>query len=127
MSGSILTAAKADAKKFVTSGGFEEDITITTPSGDRTLTIKGLATKHHLSFGSDGLPVSSKNAHVCIDEQQLLDETYPVRNANEEIDLLAHKISFKDSSGVIKNYIVKDAYPDETLGLITLILGDWKA
>lgn len=125
MSGSILQAAKADAKKYITSGGFEQALTLSTPSGDMTLEITGLATKHHLSFDTDGLPTNAKNVHVCIDEQQLKDLGYPVRNANEEVFLRDHKVSFKDSSGVLKNYVVKENQPDETLGLIILILGDW--
>lgn len=118
-------AAKADAKKIITSGGFEEEITISTPSGDKTLQITGLASKHHLSFDSDGSPMSSKNAHCSLSEEVLSDNGYPVRNAAQEIALKGHKISYKDSSGVVKDYTVKDHYPNETLGLITLILGDW--
>ena len=126
MTGSILQAAIADAKKIINSGGFEEAITLTTPSGDLTLEITGLASKHHLSFDTDGLPVNAKNAHCCIDEQVLLDAGYPVRNAKQEIALRNHRVSFKDSSGIVKNYVVKDNQPDETFGLITLILGDWQ-
>lgn len=126
MSGSILQAIKADAYKIVTSGGFEEVIILSSPSGDLTFETTGLASKHHLSFDSDGLPVSSKNAHVCVSETKLTDAGYPVRNANQEIDLYKHKVSVKDSSGVVKHYVVKDAFPDETLGLITLTLGDWQ-
>lgn len=125
MAGSILEAAKADAKKYVTSGGVEEDITISTPAGDISLQIRGLATKHHINFTSDGLPVNSKNAHVCIDEQVLSDANYPVRNNNQEISLKKHRISFPDSSGVVKNYIIKEHFPDETFGLIVCILEDF--
>ncbi|WP_300440687.1 hypothetical protein [Christiangramia sp.] len=126
MSGSILQAAKADAKKIITSGGFEVDITLSTPSGDKTFLTTGLGSKHHLSFDTDGMPMSSKQAHVCVDEQVLLDNDYPVRNANGEIDLYKHKVSFKDSSGIVKSYVVREQFPNETLGLITLILGDWQ-
>ena len=125
MSGSIFQAMKADAKKIITAGGFEVDINLSTPSGDMTLQITGLASKHHLSFDSDGSTMSSKNAHCCVSEEALSAENYPVRNASQEIDLKKHKVSFKDSSGVVKTYMVKDHYPNETLGLITLILGDW--
>jgi len=125
MSGSIIQAAIADSKKIINSGGFQEAITLTTPSGDLTLEITGLASKHHLSFDSDGLPVNAKNARVCIDEQVLLDADYPVRNAKKEIDLRTHRVSFKDSSGIVKEYVVKENQPDETFGLIALILGDW--
>jgi hypothetical protein len=126
MSGSIFNLAKRDSKHFVTKGGFEEDIMIKTPLGDVSLNITGFATKHHINFDSDGLPINSKNAHVCIDENGLVSNSYPVRNAKGEIALLKHLVSYADSSGVIKNYVVKEAFPDETLGLIVLILSDYK-
>ena len=126
MAGSIFQLAKRDAKKFITSGGFEETITLTTPSKDKTLSLTGFATKHHLSFDVEtGVPVNSKNAHVCISESDLVLNSYPVRNAKGEIGLLKHFVSFPDSSGIIKNYRVRENFPDETLGLITLILEDY--
>ncbi len=127
MSGSILKAAMADARKIITQGGFGEALTLATPSGDMSIPLKGLASKHHLSFDLDGNPLSSKNAHVCVSEQDLLDAGYPVRNARQEVDLHKHKVSVPDSSGVVKNYVVRENFPDETLGLITLILGDWES
>ena len=127
MSGSILQASISDAKRIITKGGFEETITISTPSGDLSLEITGLASKHHLSFNTDGSPVSSKNAHACVSETELTALGYPVRNPNGEIDFRQHKISFIDSSGVKKHYAVRETFPDETLGLITLILGDWQS
>lgn len=125
MSGDLFQLSKRDAKFFVNSGGFQEDITISTPTGDKTLLITGFASKHHLNFDSDGLPVSSKNAHVTIDEKLLTDNGYPVRNANQEVFLKKHIVSFKDSSGVEKSYQVKEERADETLGLIYLTLSDF--
>lgn len=125
MSGSLLRLAKRDAKRFVTSGGFEESITISTPTQDMTLSLTGFATKHHINFDSDGNQINSKNAHICISESDLQTNSYPVRNVKGEISLLKHRVSYPDSSGIVKNYIVKDNYPDEMLGLIVLILGDY--
>lgn len=125
MAGSILQAARSDARKIITGGGFEDDITLTTPSGDLAITVTGLASKHHLSIDTDGNVASAKNAHVSISETDLLELEYPVRNANEEIALKGHLVAVKDSSGVLKQYEVKDHFPSETLGLIVLILGDW--
>ena len=126
MSGRIFQLAKRDSKRIVTSGGFEETITISTATGSNTLTLTGLATKHHLNFNSDGLPINSKNVHICIDEDVLTAAGYPVRNAKGEVNLLKHRVSFPDNTGVIKNYVVNENFPDETLGLIVLILSDYK-
>ncbi len=124
MAGNILQLAKKDAKKFITSGGFEENITLETPSSDLIVNITGFATKHHINFDSDGLPINSKNVHICISETDLVGLSYPVRNAKSEISLKGHFVTFKDSSGLDRNYKVNENYPDETLGLIVCILSD---
>lgn len=126
MSGSILQLAKRDAKRFVTVGGFQETMMIKTPSGDKSVLLTGFATKHHLSFDSDGLPIDAKNVHVTIDENLFVAAGYPVRNNRGEVALKGHLVSFPDSTGIVKNYIVNRLLPDEVLGLITLILGDYK-
>lgn len=123
--GSLIELAKRDAKRFVTSGGFEEPLTITTPDNMMSLTITGWATKHHISFDTDGNQVNTKNVHVTLNEDLLVSLGYPVRNSRGEVSLLKHLISFADSSKVIKNYVVRENYPDEVLGLIVLILGDY--
>jgi len=124
MAGSLFERAKRDAKRFVTSGGFEENITMTTPSGLITLPLTGYATKHYFSYDSDGLPINAKNAHISVDENILQLNAYPYRNNAGEVNLKDHIVTYPESSGVIKSYVVKDQRPDQTLGLIVLILGD---
>ena len=124
MAGSLLQDARIQAKNYITEGGFESDINITTPDGAISLDITGWATKHHINFDTDGAQINAKNAHICISEQVLADAGYPVR-VNEEIFLKNHRIIVKDSSGVSKNYIIKENLPNETLGLIVCILGDF--
>ena len=126
MTGKLLQLAKRDSKRFLMSGGFEEDIILKTPNGLNQVSLTGFATKHWISFDTEGLQVNSKNAHVTIDENHLVLKGFTVRNAKGEISLLKHLVSFIDSSGVLKNYVVKSNYPDETLGLIVLILEDYK-
>lgn len=122
--GSILDLARRDAKRYVTSGGFETEIVLTTPDDAVTITLSGYASKHFINFDSDGSPINSKNAHICIDEDILTNAGYPVRNARNEVALLKHKVSCSDSTGSIKNYTIRENFPDETLGLIVCILGD---
>lgn len=126
MSGNLFQLAKRDAKFFVSNGGFEEDIELVTPSKDKSLHLTGFATKHHINFDSDGNPINSKNVHICIDESVLVANNYPCRNAKGEVFLKNHNVSFVDSSGIIKTYVVRENFPDETLGLIVCILGDLK-
>jgi len=126
MGGAILELAKRDAKRITTSLGFQESIVLMTPDKSTTLSLTGLASKHNLGFDLDGNPVNSKTVHITIDENILVEAGYPVRNLKNEVHLLRHFVAYADSTGVSKNYVVTENMPDETLGLITLILGDFK-
>lgn len=125
MSGNLLNIARRDAKKYITKGGFEVDIILTSPA-DVVLATTGLASKHWINFDADGNSINSKNAHICISESDLSDNGYPVRNADEEIYLKDHRVSVKDSSGILKEFVIKEWFPSETVGLIVCILGDYE-
>lgn len=122
---SILDLVKREVKRYTNIGGYQEEIQLTTPDGSLSIAITGWCFKHHISFDSDGNQVNTKNARATIEEDVLVANSYPVRNAKSEISLLRHLVSFKDSSGIVKNYIVRENFPDETLGIIVLILGDY--
>nr|WP_299067168.1 hypothetical protein [uncultured Allomuricauda sp.] len=124
MSGNILQSAREDVKKILSSGGFEEDITLSTPDGATTINTKGLATKHHITFEMDG-PINSKNAHICIDESDIVDKNYVVRNNDGEVNLLNHRVEVSDNTGEKKKYLIKENFPNETLGLIICVLEDF--
>lgn len=125
MSGELLTKARLDARKIM-MGEFSEDILLSTPDGSLAITSKGLASKHHVNFDTDGLPVNSKNAHICLDENDLASKGYVVRDSQSEVNLINHRVDVKDSTGLIKKYVIKETFPDETLGMITCILGDFE-
>jgi hypothetical protein len=38
---------------------------------------------------------------------------------------LNHLVNVKDSTGNLRNYVIMENFPDETLGMITCILGDY--
>lgn len=129
MRNSLFNIIKRDAKRVINSGGYGIDIEIKTPDNSLTINITGWAVKHHYSFDTDGNQVSSKNARITVDEDVLKALNYPFRTSNRgipEVDLQRHKVSFVDSSGVLCNYVVSQSIPDENLGLIVLILGDYK-
>ena len=125
MAGVSLDRIRKDMQKYVTKGTGVDDITLTTPDGSTTLELTGFNTKHWINFNSDGVAVNSKNAHVCLDEQTLLTAGYPVRNSNGEVYLLNHRLATKDSSGVLKEYVITEWFPSETFGQIACILGDY--
>lgn len=127
---SLFDIIKRDAKHIINKGGYHIDIQMTTKDGDKTVNITGWAVKVSGSFDSDGNQVNTKNVHVTIDEDALIKLGYPVRTNKKkgiaEVDLVGHKVCFKDSTGELKNYQVRENIPDENLGLITLWLGDYK-
>ena len=124
MSGKLLAKARSLAKKIM-KGGFSETITLIHPVSGLTIETDGLASKHHINFDSDGLPINSKNVHVSLDEADLVSQNYNPRNSNNEVALINHLVNVKDSTGNLRNYVVIENFPDETLGLITCILGDY--
>ncbi len=129
MTGGLFSIIKRDAKHFVNAGGYQIDIEMITPDRSLTINITGWAVKVSNSFDSDGNQVNTKNVHITIDEDKLTALGYPVRTNKKgiaEVDLIQHYVNFADSSGLLKNYIVRENFPDENLGLINVGLGDYK-
>jgi len=120
---SILDNIRADIKTITENDeDFAVEITFTAP--DLTVAvINGLHTKHHMSINTEGQMVNSKNTHISFSEASL-PLAYPLRNAAGEVNLKRHKISVKDSTGIVKNYTVAEWFPDETVGLIVCLLND---
>lgn len=123
---SLLDTAKASIKRITTdTNGFGVSMVLIAPSG-ATATVAGLHTKHHINVDTDGATVNSKNAHVSISEEVLTALGYPVRNADREVNLKGHRVNVADSTGVVKNYVIQEWFPDESVGLIVCILGDYE-
>lgn len=99
-------------------------LSFTAPT-EETATVNGLHTKHHQAFDFEGRRVNSKNAHVSVSEKLLTDLSYPVRDSKGEVNLKGHLISCKDSTGETKNYVAREWYQNETLGVIVIVLGDY--
>ncbi|AGF91174.1 structural protein [Cellulophaga phage phi47:1] len=127
ITGNLLKKARRDAKKYITKGGFHQEITITTPDKNTVLVFTGFFTKHWVNFNAEGGSINSKNAHFTFDEDILTEAGYPVRNLDNEVHLFGHVVSTEDSSGIVKHYVITDWYPDETLGIISCILGDYES
>ena len=119
--------ARLDMQQIVgNSNDFGVEINVVNPTDASTADVIGFHTKHYTGFDIDGVMVNSKTASVAIAEQQFIDAGFPIRNANGDVDLNDTLINVKDSTGIIKNYVIVRAYPDENLGLLVLILGDYK-
>lgn len=123
--GGILKQARKDANRYITKGGFEDDIILESADGLTTLNLTGFVSKHWINMDTDGNAANSKNAHVTLSEDALIAAGYPYRNADKEVFLQGHKVSTPDSSLITKEYVIIEWFPDETLGLIACILGDY--
>jgi hypothetical protein len=121
---SLVALAKADIQRITSNqNGWGVSLAFTAPSGE-TATITGTHSKHHLGTDTDGNRVNVKNASAAFSEQLLNDLAYPVRNSDGEVYLPGHKLYVKDSTGFEKSYVIREWYPDETVGFIVVILGD---
>ena len=123
----LIEQAQQDLIDITTDlNGFGLSIILTAPNL-QVVNIVGIHHKHHLGIDTDGNAVNSKKSHCAISEKSILtaNSLYPIRNANGEVNLRGHKLSVIDSTQIVKNYIIKEWFPDESLGLIVVILGDY--
>lgn len=123
----LIDRIKKDSELITMNGGGDgwgvsQDWT--SPTGQQ-VTIVGLHVKHHMGFDTEGNVVNSKNASVTFSEKAMIDAGYNIR-VGGEVNLDKHKVSVKDSTENIYNYMVKTWLPDETLGLITCILSAYE-
>lgn len=126
---SLVSQARNDVAKFTSnSNDFATPIIFTVTDGEliTTATINGIASKHFFRLTDTGLIVNSKNAHVTVSELILNEASYPVRNKNNEVALVKHRVTWADISGVQATYTIAEAFPNEMTGLIRCVLGDFK-
>ena len=120
--GDLLDKARRDAKKY-SQGEFSTDITFV----EEDVVVQGLASKHHMSYDPQtGIPVSSLNAHISVNETVLNDAGIDTRNASKQFTLKNRKISWIDASSESCIYLIDNVYPDELLGLLVCTLGRWQ-
>lgn len=116
------------------SSGFGVAISMRAPTGE-TATLNGFSTKHYLGIDGEGNPISTKKASVAFNELNLIaaNALYPIRISDtsdphyQAVKLTDHLVNVVDSTGIIKNYISRQSFPDEKLGMIVIILEDYKS
>ena len=124
--GDILDMAREDLLLITSDGGFQSDVTVMTSDKTTSVVIPAIAMKHHLSFDAEGQNVNSEQAHISLSESLLVSKGFPVRNSNNDVSMIGVIIKYTDSSGVEGSYVVNENYPDEAIGLITLILSRYE-
>lgn len=126
----LAERAILDTKK-ITSNANEFGVIVSftsLPDQGQTATCNAINNQHWLSV-QNGLIVNAKNASIAFSEGALLDANpnYPIRDAGKKVSMNGHLCDLKNSTGEIQNYIVLQSWPDETVGLIILILGDYQS
>ena len=126
---SFLDQIKQDVQAIVSDpDGMTVQLTLTAPNNE-TATITGLGTKHNFEVDMQtGRGVNSKNTHFGFSEKTLSDANpnYPIRNTSGnnagEVNLSRHRVSYADSTGVVKEYIIEPGnwHADETIGYIQI-------
>jgi hypothetical protein len=124
----ILDFARKDWKIILGSKlDFSVDITITNPKTGETAQVVGLNTKHWFKVDYEtGMIVNTRNAHINISEAELVAAYFSTRNAAGEVNIKGCIIKVADSTGIEKEYIITQAHPDETVGVLVCLLGDYK-
>jgi hypothetical protein len=106
--------------------GFGKAMVLIWPDGQE-LPIIGLHTKHHMAIDPEtNLQINVKNAHASFSETPITLAGMSVRNAQREVSLAGFKIRAVDSAGLVWTYVVTSWFPDESIGLIVCILGDYE-
>ena len=119
----LYDTAKKDIEDITTNKAeWGKDATFTAPTAE-TETVAVIHNKHHTGFNELGERVNSLYGSVAVSESILNANGYPIRNANGDVYLQRHLIDVKDSTGVVQNYVAREWYEDETIGLIIIILG----
>ncbi|MGB0881420.1 MAG: hypothetical protein ACPGSO_00595 [Vicingaceae bacterium] len=124
---SLVDRAREDARQIITNGNdWGVELTLITPDGSTSLTLNGLHTKHSIDVDSEGNIIKGRNAHVNIVESVLDENLYPYKSVDGEIILYNHRVVVSDATKDNVEYVINEFIPDEFLGVIVCILGDFE-
>jgi hypothetical protein len=105
--------------------GFGVAISFASPTGEK---IDVVGTQKKIGLKVDlvsGETTNTTNASVSVSESFFVEKNYPHRDLDGNVTLKDHHVTLKFTSGDEEYYIVEQAYPDETVGLIVCILGQY--
>jgi hypothetical protein len=123
----MIERAQAAVRKYRSDpNGFTKLITITSPDDSIVVSEYGMHARITEKFNSIGEVVNTNKAHVSISEPTWNAAGLVTRNADNECLLKDYKVDALDSNGVLCHYVVREVNTDDTLSLITLVLGDFE-
>ena len=123
----MIEQAQADVKRIRTDPrGFTKSMVFTKKDGSQTATIYGMHAKINQTMDTMGNIINGKKAHISIAEEALTDRGYTVRDGNSEVALIGDRVSVADSTGVVREYEIRETIPDQTVGLIVCFLFEFE-
>lgn len=129
MAGPLLTEMRDMNRRIIESGGYETDINMKSDTEPVVeVNIQGSVTFHHLGVDPEtGQEISSRQIHLLINIQTLVDLSYPVfrdEKFPEDPDFLDDIVEFTDANGKVRKIKVVDQRPSNTFGCSLLFFED---
>lgn len=123
----LIEQARLDVLQITTNADeFAVPVLFTAPDTSTAL-INARPNKHSLSIDPDtGGAVNQKKVTLSVSEYALVVVGYKTRNDRNDVALIGHVVEWKDSTGLVSKYVIRETWPDGTLGLIVCMLGDFK-
>jgi|SRR6478609_369118 len=123
----MIETAQAAVKRIRTDpNGFTKTIQFTAADGITTAIIRGMSSVIHLGVDNQGEFVNTRKIHISFAESSLSDVGYPVRDSNGKLIIKDNRVAVIDSMGIVEQYVIREIYPDEALGLLVCMLGDFE-
>ena len=117
----VISLARVDSKRVWQ----HTSLTFYRTEGIDEITVMGVASRIHLDVDPDtGTIVNSRKTHCSVSEELLTDKGYETRNTNGSVNLVNSYVRFKDGTGIERAYKIIEVYPDDTLGMISCMLGN---
>ena len=121
----LLDDIREEASEFIGNADeFATPLTFT-PPGEESFVMNGIATVHSRSFDSDGMPIIADNSHILVSEVDLNALGYTTRIGGKMI-IEGWIVDFDHAVGHVKAKL-SSLEPDSTLGLVRVMLTNYKA
>lgn len=119
---SLLEQARKDWNQFTSTGGFEVTFSFVARTGEE-IDVLGVFADTTLTEEFDtGAFANMRTVFCSVSFAQFDGSDYPLRNDKGQISLFDHKVSFTNASGTEYRYRVSQAFPDNTVGVISFQL-----
>lgn len=123
----MIETAQAAVKRIrMDPNGFTKSLQFTAADGITMATIRGMSAVIHLGVDNQGEFVNTRKAHISFSESSLSDTGFPVRDQNGTLIIKGNRVDVIDSTGEIEQYVIREIYPDEAVGLLVCMLGDFQ-